>query len=106
MILPARYHHGMIRPTRRRIRATRLGAVLIALLARASLLLAAEPAFPEFRRPPEGRDKLPVLPAVAVDEAGKPITTREGWAAARGRLLERWKQIIGPFPERVPLAPE
>src|SRR5687767_12598451 len=78
------------------------------LLAALVGFAANEPGAPyaEFRRPPEGRERLPVLPPVAADGAGKPLTTPQAWRPQREALARRWREIIGPFPERVPLEPK
>ena len=67
------------------------------------LAAPATPLFPEFRQKPPG--EFPSLKPV-LDAAGKPVADRAGWAAARAALLGQWRQILGPFPDRVPLNPQ
>src|SRR3954470_21340316 len=67
-------------------------------------LTAPATDFSQFRRPPDGREKLPTIPSVLIDDKGKPVTDPVAWKGAREHLLRQWQQIIGPFPERVPLA--
>ena len=63
--------------------------------------------FGEFRQqPPEPPEGFARLSPVAVDEAGKPITTRRAWAKRRDALRQQWRAFLGPFPRRVDLKPE
>jgi dienelactone hydrolase len=72
-------------------------------LASGALAASAQPLFYELRQPPEGREKLPTLPPVLVQQDGRPVADPAAWKDARAHLRRRWGGIIGPFPEPVPL---
>src|SRR4051794_40859781 len=68
------------------------------------LATPATPLFPEFRQKPPGDS--PALKPILIDAAGKPVTNRAGWADVRTSLLQQWRQILAPSPDRVPLDPQ
>ncbi len=71
------------------MRHTAAGALLL-------LCLGTGPLFPELRTPPPAQNvSVRPLPIEASD--------RDPWEARRGELLKQWQEILGPFPQRVPL---
>jgi pimeloyl-ACP methyl ester carboxylesterase len=67
-------------------------AFVLLLLAR----VAAAEFMPELRRAPESKQQTLLAPAAGVDSV-------EQWKPLRDKLLLAWREIIGPFPDRVPL---
>ena len=70
--------------------STPVRAIGVLILTWGAVVASAQPLFPEFRRPPEGREKLPTLPSVLVDQDGHPIADPGAWRDARAHLRRRW----------------
>ena len=91
------------------MRVTRRRRVVLPVLAflLAAAAFASGDFLPELRRPPEGGE-APPLPSVLTGTAGRgDVKTAGQWAKdVRPAVLKRWRQIIGPFPDRVPLETE
>lgn len=83
-------------------------AGITVLLLWPTMSCAEIPWLSEVQKPPAVLpDDAPKLPPLMVDEAGKPITTAEGWARRRAELCRLWLEYLGPFPEqRCQLRPE
>src|SRR5687768_6405000 len=72
------------------------------LIAAPLLIILAAPLFADLREAPEGAASPPVMPHPGLPRGNAPATRRQ-WQVARRELQAAWREIIGPFPRRVPL---